>query len=133
MKTFFLFISLPVVWFACSKDQNLTENYTSNSITWLVGADQSLDTTMLLPESTVQNATITVSNYSICPNSNLEIKVSSGNEILLDTIYHDGDQKYEIPNSLGKPLKVRSRVVPNDSLILCVWIGQASLKYDYVE
>ena len=132
MKTLFYITAFLVMCLACNKDETLTENYRSDSVSWIIGADHSLDTTMVLPESG-QNASITVSNYSICPNGDLRITASSGNEILLDTIYHDGDLQYEIANSANKPLNVHSRVVDNGSLILCVWIGQATLKYDYVE
>ena len=132
MKTPFFIAGFLIFCLACNKDQSFTENYRSDSVTWIIGSEHSLDTTMVLPESG-QNASITVSNYSICPNSDLQITVRSGNEILLDTIFHDGDQKYEIPNSKDKPLNVQSRVIGNGSLVLCIWIGQATLKYDYVE
>ena len=133
MKTVLLFTPLLLLLLACAKDESFTEDYRNDSISWLIGAEHSLDTTMVVPESSSDNASIAVESFSICPSSDLKITVASGSEVLLDTIYHDGDAAYQIPGSKGKELSVHSRLVDNGSLVLCVWLGQAALKYNYFE
>jgi hypothetical protein len=133
MRTvFFMMMSLAIL-LACEKDDNLAENYQDHSLTWSIGADYSIDTTVVLPVSSTANNYLKIESYSICPNQDLKITVSGDGQILLDTTYHEGDSKYTIPDSKGKQLSVHSRLEANDSLIMCVWLGQATLKYDYVE
>lgn len=133
MKTLLLIAPILFALVACSKDDSVTENYRNDSVSWLIGADHSLDTTLTVPVSVGADASIKVESSSVCPSSDLRIRVQSGSETLLDTVYHDGDSAYVIPGSKGKPLTVQSFLEDNGSLVLCVWIGQATLKYDYVE
>lgn len=133
MKTAFLLTPILIVLMSCAKDADLTEDYRNDSVAWMIGAEHATDTTMLLPKSVNADGTLSVESYSICPNSDLRILVTAGSEALLDTTYHDGDSHYTIPGSKGKELSVHSWLVDNGSLILCVWLGQATLKYDYVE
>ena len=133
MKTNLFALILMVALAACQKDDNLTENYVDTSINWTVSGEHSGDTTVILPTSKAQMNYLSVVDYSICPNSRLEIIVSSGDQVVLDTIYQDRFEKYPLPSQTGKDLKVQTRLIPGDNLVLCIWLGQAVLKYEYVE
>ncbi|MBK8503200.1 MAG: hypothetical protein IPL46_13865 [Saprospiraceae bacterium] len=133
MKTNFFALILMVAIIACNKEDNLTENYENTSMSWTVGADHSGDTTVILPTSKAQMNYLSVKEYSICPNTRLQIIVTSGDQVVLDSIYQDKFEKYPLPNQAGKNLEVQTKLIAGDSLVLCVWLGQATLKYEYVE
>ncbi len=133
MNTVYLIFLSTVVLAACDKDENLNENYQDYSVSWKIGSDHSTDTTLILPASSAIENFLTVSNYSICANQALKITVTYDDQILLDTIYQEGDSKYSLEDSKGKALNVHSQLVAGDSTIVCIWLGQATLKYEYVE
>lgn len=133
MKTNLFALILMVAMVACQKDDNLTENYVDTSMSWTVSGNHSSDTTVILPTSKAQMNYLSVEEYSICPNSRLQIIVSSGDQVVLDTIYEDKFEKYPLPSQTGKNLEVQTRLIPGDSLVLCIWLGEAVLKYEYVE
>lgn len=133
MKTNLFALILMVAIVACHKEDNLTENYVNTSMSWTVGGDHSGDTTVILPTSKAQMNYLSVEDYSICPNTRLQIIITSGDQVVLDSIYQDKFEKYPLPSQTGKNLAVQTRLVAGDSLVLCVWLGQAVLKYDYVE
>ena len=132
MKTLLIAASLVVV-LACSKDENLVKNYTDSTMTWIVGHDHSADTSVILPTSAAPMNYLSVDNYSICGNTNLQILVKAGDQVLLDTIYQESFTRYPIANQPGKNISVQSKLVSGDSLIVCFWLGQATLKYEYGE
>ncbi|MCB0685609.1 MAG: hypothetical protein KDC53_03760 [Saprospiraceae bacterium] len=134
MKTLVFVLSVGVLVLACAKNEDyVAENYKESSLTWQIGSDYATDTTILVPKSIGKDGVLRVDDYSICPNTDLRIIANLGKEVLLDTIYHDGDGAYSIPDSQDKSIQVHSYLVANDGLILCVWLGRASLRYDYVE
>ena len=127
-----MFLSI-VVLAACDKDENLNENFQDSTVSWKIGSDHSTDTTLILPLSSASENLLSVSNYSICANQALKITVRFDDQIVLDTIYQEGDSKYILEDSKGKALDVQSHLVAGDSTIICVWLGEATLKYEYVE
>jgi hypothetical protein len=133
MKTNFFALILMITVMACNKDDNLTENYVNTSMSWTVGGLNSGDTTVILPTSKAQMNYLSVKDYSICPNTRLQIIISSGDQVVLDSIYQDKFERYPLPGQAGKNLEVETKLIAGDSLVLCVWLGEATLKYEYVE
>ncbi len=133
MKTKYFALIMMIAIAACNKDDNLTENYVDTSMSWTVGGEHSGDTTVILPTSKAQMNYLSVKDYSICPNTRLQIIISAGDQVVLDSIYQETFEKYPLPSQAGQNLSVQTRLVAGDSLVQCVWLGQAILQYDYTE
>lgn len=128
-----LFALIMLAFMACNKDENLSENYVDTSMSWTVGGEHSGDTTVILPTSKAEMNYLSVEDYSICPNTRLQIIISSGEQVILDSIYQDSFENFSLLNQANQNLSVQTKLVPGDSLVLCVWQGQAVLKYEYTE
>lgn len=132
MKTLLIIAPFLLV-LACSKEDSLTENFRDSSMTWIIGADHSGDTSVILPTSSASVNYLSVDNYSICGNTKLQIQIKSDDVMLLDTIFQENFNRFPIANQAGKGVIVQSKLVAGDSLIVCVWLGQATFKYEYGE
>jgi len=98
-------------------------------ISWTIGADHSMDTTVLVTDIPSNQQILSCDNYSICPNTNLKLKITMGNTIIVDTIFSEAFQDLEINGMKNKSINIQSILVEGDSLVNCVWQGQAVFRF----
>ncbi|NND33514.1 MAG: hypothetical protein HKN76_13060 [Saprospiraceae bacterium] len=131
MKTISIIMLVAAVTFGCQKESDLAENYVDSTITWTVGHNHPGDTTVVLPASQAPMNYLSVEQYSICGNTNLQIIVREDKDVILDTVFQDSFTRFPLATHQGKELTVQSKLVLGDSLIYCFWQGQAVIKFEY--
>lgn len=135
MKHSFLYLcTLALALLACTKGDDIQSQLSVNdaSITWIIGAEHSSDTTVNVMHKNGQSY-LSFENYSICPNHELLITVSTEEEVIYNQIVKDPTETITLSPSSGQMLKIETRLVLSDNLIDCIWLGQATVKYDYQE
>ena len=131
MKSILVGIFLVLIAIGCQNDSIEPEYYQDRSVVWTVGHDHSIDTTVILPKSQAPMNFLSVEDYSICGNTNLQIIIKTDDKILVDTVYQDEFVKYPIASDPSENITVRTKLVLGDSLIYCIWEGQARLRFEY--
>jgi len=123
MKSF-IFLVFPILLInTCQKEETIED------ITWTIGADHSTDTTIVVTDLPSNLQVLSCDNYSICPNTNLKLSVTSGSQVIIDSVFSEAFQDLEINGMKNKTISIQSSLVQGDSLILCVWQGQAVFSF----
>ncbi len=81
-----IFLVFPILVMATCQKEDAIED-----ITWTIGADHSTDTTILVTDLSSNQQVLSLYNYSICPNANLKLTVTHGDEAIIDSVFSEAD------------------------------------------
>ena len=120
-----------IVLSSCNKENEISDA----SISWTIGADHTVDTTILLPKSAVNQNTLVILNNSICPSHVIDLNVFEQDLVIFSDTITDQMGSYTLDFDQSASLHLQTVVIPsNDSMPpACVWLGQAEFRYDYKE
>ncbi len=118
---------------SCAKSRDGVQPSFNQQVTWMIGAESSVDTTV--HTSTVQSETgqLVIDNYSICPTHQLQVILSGMDEKVFFEAQIDTTTVEMLRIPRGQRIKIRSYLEPTKRDIQCVWLGQARLHFHYVQ
>lgn len=102
------------------------------SFSWTIGSEYTVDTVIVLPESNGESF-LFLDEYSVCPTHKASVTLFLDDEILFSR---------EISDTLGKTRfnydpenlpSLRTKLIQGDSMVQCIWLGQAKFKIEYQE
>ncbi|MDH3648430.1 MAG: hypothetical protein OEQ53_02050 [Saprospiraceae bacterium] len=112
---------------SCSKDD--IDDPEVVEISWILGAEHTGDTTVRVPAPGDGFAQLIVSDYSICPNQQITITVTSEDDQEITKFQADSLLERDFMVDANGDLLIRSHLSPTSKDIVCVWLGQAKLTY----
>ncbi len=125
IKYVLMLITLMVVGCTKEEDKNSSEKFETS---WVVGGDHSSDTTVVVP-AVDGIASLIISDYSICPNQQLTVVVTTVDDEELFKFQTDSAFVRQFNATTSDDLSIRTHLTPTSRDIVCVWLGQATITY----
>ena len=122
------------LFFACSNALSDQQPEFNTERNWIIGAGHSIDTILTTPTSSSGTAEVAITEYSICPTHQVELKVFDESDQVIFQVISDTMmvEIFPILNQV-KQVKIQAKLIEDKQNVVCVWLGQAKLVYRYVK
>ncbi|MFM9909533.1 MAG: hypothetical protein ACKVOW_09300 [Chitinophagaceae bacterium] len=126
--TIALITSVIIIFQACSKQSAECNENTCYTVKACIAADKKCENDLSFTVEKKERYKISVNNSSLCPAYYCQLKVLSNNALLLDTVFTQITAFEKIVEfSSGTQLSAEVLLVPGQTMINCVWLGEATV------
>ena len=126
--TIALITSVIIIFQACSKQSAECNENTCYTVKACIAADKKCENDLSFIVEKKERYKISVNNSSLCPTYYFQLKLFTGNNVLLDTVFTQITTFEKIVEfSSGTQLRAEALLVPGQPMIECVWLGEANV------